>query len=418
MAQRLILYSRLLLTMDREHPIEDGFVLLQGPRILQVGRRRDLDPVPSARVLDLGDTVLLPGLINAHCHLDFTHLWRKVPYRGSFIDWLRRMGAATRASTPGQFRQGIRAGIQQSLAYGTTTLCDVSTTLESWPLLRSSGLRSILFVELLDLLQASPKDYWKQVQERVLGLLKREPPTPTFRWGLSPHTPFTVSRELYRLAGRYLEQHPRVPTTIHVAESREEARLFKDGRGPLGSSLARLNPHWVLPRNTTPVQYLKHAGWLPKLDLGVHLNAVKGTDIRVLAKNRVAVAHCPGSHEFFGHPAFPYEKMKRAGVRICLGTDSLASNGSLSLFREMRIFRQAHPHVPAREVLSLATSRAAEALGAGRELGRIRPGHLADLIGIPLPRSSAGRDPFERAVQYRGQVSFAMVHGELRFRVP
>lgn len=401
--------------MDRERPIEDGFVLLQGPRILQVGRRQDLDPVPTARVLDLGDTILLPGLINAHCHLDYTHLLGKVPYRESFIDWLRSMGAATRATSQTKLRQGIRRGIQESLAYGTTTLCDVATTLESWPLLRASGLRSFLFAELLDLIHPSPKDYWKQALDKVSALAKREPPTATFHWGLSPHTPFTVSRELYRLVGRYLEQHPRIPTTIHVAESREEARLFKDGKGPLGKSLGRLNPRWALPHNTTPVQYLKHAGWLPKLDLGVHLNRVDDRDIKALAKTRVAVAHCPGSHAFFGHPAFRYQKMKAAGVRVCLGTDSLASNRSLSLFREMRLFQKANPLVSAREVLSLATSRAAEALGLGRELGRIRPGHWADLIGIPSKVLRG--DPFEKVLQYRGQVSFAMVHGETRFRV-
>ncbi len=405
--------------MDRERPIEDGFVLLQGPRILQVGRRQDLDPFPSARVLDLGDTVLMPGLINAHCHLDFTHLLGKVLYEGTFIDWLRRMGAATRATSLGILRRGIQDGIQESLAYGTTTLCDVSTTLESWPLLRASGLRSFLFVELLDLVRSSPKEYWKQILDRVQELLKREPPTPTFRWGLSPHTPFTVSRELYRLVGRYLEQHPRVPTTIHVAESREESRLFKDGRGPLGKSLNKLNTRWALPRNTTSVQYLKHLGWLPKIDLGVHLNQVGDQDIRALAKNRVAVVHCPGSHDFFAHPSFKYRKMKEAGVRVCLGTDSLASNRSLSLFREMRLFHLAHPKVPAREILSLATSRAAEALGLGRELGRIRPGHWGDIIGIPYrrPIRKAG-EPYEKVLQHRGQVSFSMVHGELRFRVP
>ena len=204
-----------------------------------------------------------------------------------------------------------------------------------------------------------------------------------------------------------------------MAESREEARLFKDGQGPLGKSLKTLNPRWTLPRNTTSVQYLKHAGWLPKLDLGVHLNLVGDQDIRALAKNRVAVVHCPGSHDFFDHPKFKYQKMKEAGVRVCLGTDSLASNRSLSLFREMRLFQKVYPRVSAREILSLATTQAAEGLGLGRELGRIRPGHWADIIGIPYGRPSrkAG-EPYEKVLRRSNQVSFAMVHGELCFRVP
>src|ERR1035441_507666 len=158
MSQRLVLFSKKILTMDRSEPIEDGFVMIQGSRILQVGKRKDLYFLPSVRMLDLGDTVLLPGLINAHCHLDFTSLKGKVPYKGLFIDWLKRMGAATRQTTGAGFRHSIAAGIRESLSYGTTTLCDISTSWESWPLLRGSGLRAFVFPELLDLVQNSPEE--------------------------------------------------------------------------------------------------------------------------------------------------------------------------------------------------------------------------------------------------------------------
>lgn len=221
------------------------------------------------------------------------------------------------------------------------------------------------------------------------------------------------------MVNRYLDSRQNVLTTIHVAESREESRLFKSASGPLAKSIGVLNPSWIIPRRTTPVQYLSESGWLPKLDLGVHLNEVNEKDLRLLAKNRIAVVHCPGSHAFFKHSTFKYQKMRRHRIRVCLGTDSLASNQSLSLFREMRLFHKENPSAPAQEILSLTTSKSAEALGMGHELGLIKPGYLADMIGLPIPlrKDVKKADLFEQVLQYRNRISFAMIHGEPRLRL-
>src|SRR6185503_18569808 len=133
---------------------------------------------------------------------------------------------------------------------------------------------------------------------------------------------------------------------------------------------------------------------------------------------RTAVVHCPGSHDYFRHKPFPYRQMKKRHIPVCLGTDSLASNRSLSLFREMRLFQKNNPQVPAQEILSLATVKAAQALGMGDRLGQIKPGFLADIIGIPLPRKLSPQKTIqEQLLGYRGTVAFSMIHGELRFRV-
>src|SRR6185436_17018168 len=194
MSQRLFLFAKAILTMDRPRPIEDGFVLIQGSRILQVGKRRDLYFPSSVRMLDLGNTVLLPGLINAHCHLDFTHFKGRVRYHGGFRKWLRQMAVKSRATTAAEFKRAIHKGIQESLAYGTTTLCDVSTSWESYPLLRDSVLRSFVFFEAIDLGQPSAKVYWEPFQGKLRAVTHHAPPTATCRWGISPHTPFTVSK--------------------------------------------------------------------------------------------------------------------------------------------------------------------------------------------------------------------------------
>jgi len=417
MSQRLVLFAKYILTMDRPEPIEDGFVLIQGSRILQVGKRKDLYFLPSVRMLDLGDTILLPGLINAHCHLDFTGFKGRVRYEGGFREWLRKMAVKTRSTTSADFKKAVQKGIKESLAYGTTTLCDVATSWESYPLLRRSGLRSFVFLELIDMAQPSAKAYWKSFLEKLRSVT-HEGPTATFHWGLSPHTPFTVSKELLQIVRHYLNDHRDLLTTIHVAESREEAAYFRTGKGPMADRIQVLNPDWTLPRGTTPVRYLNDNGWLPKLDLGVHLNVVDEKDLRLLSKNRTAVVHCPGSHAYFGHPPFSYKRMRKHRIPVCLGTDSLASNQSLSLFREMRLFQKAHREVPALEVLSMATVKAAQALGMGHLLGRIKPGYLADLIGIPLGRKGPKTQAISAQVlAHRGTVCFSMVHGEPQLRL-
>src|SRR5579859_293929 len=232
MSQRLVVFAKYVLTMDRPHPIEDGFVMVQGHRIVQVGRRKDLYFLPLVRMLDLGNTLLLPGFINAHCHLDFTLFKGKVPYEGHFREWMRRMGEATRKTKPGDFRLAVQNGIEMSLAHGTTTLCDISTSWESYSLLRKSGLRAYVFLEILDVGRPSAQDYWKLFSEKLHRLSRELPANAVFRWGLSPHTPFTVSKELLLLAGRYLGSHKGVLSTLHVAESREESRYFEKGAGP------------------------------------------------------------------------------------------------------------------------------------------------------------------------------------------
>ncbi len=417
MTSRLVLFAQTILTMDRPKPLLDGFVLVQGSRILQVGPRKDYRPLGTkpARVLDLGDTILLPGLINAHCHLDFTGFKGKVRFKGSFREWLREMAGQSRGMTPADFQRSVKAGLKESLAYGTTTLCDISTSGESFKWLPRSGLRSFVFLELLDVAQPSPSTVWKNFEGRLKSLLAEPRDSETFKWGISPHTPFTVSKELLLLAGRFAASRAHCHTTIHVAESREEGRFFKTGKGPMAKRIQVLNPDWSLPHGTTPVQYLNDSGWLPKLDLAVHLNVVDDRDIKLLAKNRVSVAHCPGSHAFFHHPKFQFNKMRRRGLRICLGTDSLASNQSLSLFREMRLFKESHPSVKPEELLAMVTVKPAQGLGKGRRLGRVKPGFYADLIGIPASKKGA-KDPYFQVVQNRRPVSFSMIHGHLKLR--
>lgn len=249
--QRLVLFAKHIVTMDRSQPIEDGFVLLQGSRILQVGKRGDQAFPGSVRILDLGDTILLPGFINAHCHLDFTSFKGKVKFGGVFREWLREMGAKTRETSPLDFKKSAAEGIRQSLAYGTTTICDVSTSWESFDLLKKSGLRAFVFFEMIDLAQASAQVYWKGFQEKLNFITQGQSPDSRVRWGLGPHTPFTVSKELLQMGSRYLNSHQNILTTIHLGESLEEKQFFRKGSGPMAVRIKALSPSWPIPKDTT-----------------------------------------------------------------------------------------------------------------------------------------------------------------------
>jgi aminodeoxyfutalosine deaminase len=405
--------------MHRSRPLENGFVLIAGNRILQVGDRRDLKFLPNVRLIDLGDMTLLPGLVNAHTHLDFTSCRGRVPFRGNFRDWLTAMHRRTVKMSPADFRTSIREGIRESLAFGTTTLCDVSTSYESYGVLKRSDLRAFVLFETWDIGVPLAVSAWRTALERIKRVTALPPHPATLVWGLSPHSPHIVSGEMFRLIGRYLDQHRRMPTSVHVGESREEWNYFKRGTGPMARRTKLLSPHWPRPRATTPVGALSKLGWLPKLDLAVHCNVVSARDLDLLARHRVAVVHCPGSRRFFGHPRFKYGEFRKKGIRVCLGTDSLASNRSLSMFREMRLFREEHPEARPSETLGMATVRSAQALGLGRELGQVRPGFLADLIGVPAA-ASATRDmekAAEGVIAHRGEVPFCMVNGQIQLRI-
>jgi len=413
------LTAKTILTLHRRKPIQDGFILIGGNRILQVGERRDLKFLPSVRLLDLGDTVLFPGLINAHCHLDFTAFKAKAAFSGGFREWLTGMARRTRRTSAPDFKRSIRDGIDESVRFGTTTLCDTATTGWSYGLLREASLRAVVLFELLDFGRPLAAPVFRNTLEKIKRATALPPHPSTLSWGLAPHTPFTVSPELFHLTGAYLSRHRWIPTSVHVAESREERDFFATHRGPLAERTALFNPHWPRPKGPTPLQHLSRLGWLPKLDLAVHCNTVNGKDLDLLERHRVAVVHCPGSHSFFRHPRFRYKEFKKRGIPVCLGTDSLASNRSLSLLGEMRLFLEGNPGADPEEVMAMGTARPARALGWGQELGQVRPGFLADLIGVPSPRKpiSDTRDLAAHVISHCGEVPFRMVNGCLSLRI-
>lgn len=169
-----------------------------------------------------------------------------------------------------------------------------------------------------------------------------------------------------------------LPHTLHAAESREEAELFASASGPMQEFCERIFPDAPRHHGTTPIRWLESRGLLPDGALIVHGNTLDDADLEILARRGATVVHCPSSHAFFGHPRFPYEKIRARGIPVCLGTDSLASGDSLSMLEQMRLFSENHPGVPPEDVLAMATTVAARALGAGDKIGLLKKGYRAD----------------------------------------
>jgi cytosine/adenosine deaminase-related metal-dependent hydrolase len=396
----MIIRSRLVVPMDG-NPIENGGVVVAGDRIVSVGRFEDVKAERNGEVLDLGEQILLPGLINAHCHLDYTMLRGKIPPSQSFSDWIRAINAEKAKLTPKDYVASINQGFAEAQRFGTTTIVNLTAFSELISEIEEP-IRTWWFGELIDV--RNPEQAERIVDLAVQSLKSAK------HWGLAPHAPFTVSADLYARCEKIVRQE-KVLLTTHLAESREEMQMFHDADGPTFNFLKSIGRPMEDCGGKTPLEYLLQVAVLDENWIVAHLNELTEGDFDLLARGRkFHVAHCPRSHTFFGHAPFALKKLRALGFNICLGTDSLASNSSLSLFSEMRELLRKEPSISPREVVAMATVNAARALGQAHSLGKIRPGFSADLLAIPVVPS--GTDPFDAIVAFEGVVPWMMLNGE------
>jgi len=239
------------------------------------------------------------------------------------------------------------------------------------------------------------------------------------RWGLAPHALFTASKDLFRRSEE-IAQHEHILLTTHLAESREETEMFRDSAGPLYDFMKSIGRPMDDCRNRTPLGLFlgapsprtagKLGGALSNW-IVAHLNELSESDFELLERSnsKFHVAHCPRSHNYFGHSAFAFDRLRSLGFNICLGTDSLASNESLSLFAEMRAFQNEFPNVSPEEILKLVTVNPARAFRQEKELGKICRGTYADLLAVP----SNGGDLFEEIIASVGE-PWMMIAGQVQ----
>ena len=394
-------------------PMENGAVVVNGSRIHSVSRWKDLNSEHCRQAVDLGESVLLPGFVNGHCHLDYTAMSGQIPPPRRFVDWLQNIVAAKSAWSRAQFAKSWVAGAQMLEQSGVTSVLNIESVPELLPeVWRATALRLCSCLELID--ARSPQAAKSLVRAAIQKSRQLESMHGN-RCGLSPHALYTATDELLLSARDAARSQSRLLTT-HVAESAEEDAMYRSATGPLFE--------WLQTRRQTahcgegsPVSILNRLGYFCAAPVvAAHVNYLAPEDERILAKQNVAVAHCPRNSRYFGHAPFPWRRLRNAGVNIALGTDSLAStpkmgkaNPRLDFFAELACLADQKDAPDPHEILQFATMNGAKALRRENELGRLSPGFLADAVAIPY----AGRtETFAEAVVYhRGGVSASMIHG-------
>jgi cytosine/adenosine deaminase-related metal-dependent hydrolase len=386
-------------------PIDQGAVRVEGSDVVAVGRAADVRPLEGESVVRLEKSILLPGLINAHCHLDFTRFKGIISPRQSFTEWIKTINALRRSFTTRDYIDSIAEGFALLAAGGVTTVANIEAFPELLPHLPVPPLRTWWFLELIDVRSRVMDD------ETLLGALSFFEAHPEWLggFGLSPHAPYTASVDLYRLARTCGEKYGMLSTT-HIAESVEEHEMFSHARGPLHDFLAGLGRDNSDCGQGSALSHLVEHGVIGPDWIIAHLNYLQDYDYELMARSGASVVHCPKCHTYFGHAPFPMKTLREYGVNVCLGTDSLASNNTLDMRAEMREAQALHG-LGDREVLEMVQLNGARALGQSGKLGQISPGSTADLVAFSFAGSMGEGDAYRHVVQSRGEPTLLLVNG-------
>jgi cytosine/adenosine deaminase-related metal-dependent hydrolase len=373
-------------------PLEDGVVEVTGGVISAIHNR--LEP----RALDLGNAAILPGLVNAHTHLEFSSLAAPLEPAEPFSSWIRALVSHRRSRTE-DVRTNIAQGLAEAVSTGSWAIGEIAT--EGWSpqvfmnVQQDGGqdFRVVVFRELLALAPERIEAQLAMAREHLAAAAFAE--TDIITHGLSPHAPYSVHPDLFHQLVALCKEH-HAPLAMHLAETPAELELLKYGTGELVEMLSAFGV-WrdgLIPKNSRILDYLEPLAGLDR-GLIVHGNYLSDVDIAFLAKHpQLSVVYCPRTHAYFGHANHPWPKLVEAGVRVGLGTDSRASNPDLSLWAEVKFLRRKHPDVPPSQWLQWATRDGAVALyGQDTKLGGLAIGDAACFSVVPLVNPGT-HDPY------------------------
>ncbi|MEX2091354.1 MAG: amidohydrolase family protein [Pirellulales bacterium] len=373
------LRARIVYPIDRP-PLDGGVVTIDGERIVAV----EAASQAGGTVRDLGDVALVPGFVNAHTHLEFSHLHAPLGRPGMpLVEWLP-LAIADRQNRSHSAESSIASGTQESLLAGTCAIGEIATAdATAYPTDAEVALTP--FLEVIGFSRARAASAFAAVIERLAAAQKLK-----VKIGLSPHAPYTVSPGLVDQLMKLAHENS-LPVAMHLAESAEEIEFLSAGTGPF-HDLLDARSMWdpeAIPLGSRPLDYLQLLADAPRA-LVIHGNYLDRDEHAFLAAHadRMTLVYCPRTHAYFQHPPYPLAELLTAGVRVVLGTDSRASNPDLSLLGEIRHVARSHPAVPADAILNMATLSAAQALGCDDECGSITPGKLANLVALPVRSNS------------------------------
>ncbi len=395
--------------------VSQAAVLVDKGRVVASGEVDDLPPFDGETV-DLGDVLLLPGFVNAHTHLELTHVRPGEP-PPHLADWL--IGIVTRRVAEGVDVKAVaadsaRQGAAQSLAFGVTTVGDISRfPAATRKALRDGPIRVVSFGEVQAM--AGRRSL---LDKRVAAATDLASETDRLTTAVSPHAPYTAEPDAYARCLDWATAHRR-PLCTHLAEATGEGEFLRQGTGPFRRLWEAIGD-WtgdVPTFDGSPVAFADHVGLL---DAAVpivlaHVNYLEAGDLDRLARGRASVAYCPRTHAHFGHPPHPFEEMLARGINVCLATDSRASTPDLDVLAELRHVARERPNVAAETLWPMITTCGAAALGLDGRVGEVSPGASADMVAFADP---GGDDPLTTLMHLDAAPVATLVGGHVGFGRP
>lgn len=380
-------------------PISDGYVTIQGGRIIEIGRgsRRD--------AIDLGNVALTAGFVNAHTHLDLSLTPRPEEPPPNFVDWLATIVEYRRESS-GEAVSAIAAGIDELLQTGTTVVGDIATTDFSEPCLDEAGLWGIVYREVIGL----NRHRYEPLLQWAFQAAEHRKNREAVRTGVSPHAPYSTSRQAYL---QISELERSTPVATHWMESAEEVEFLHDGGGPMRDFLERLNalnPDWTPPSRIVPEYLGGNVHWIL-----VHCNYVSDADLDVLEKlseqqSLAGIVYCPRTHAWFGHEKHPWRELRERNIPVVLGTDSRATAPDLCVFSEAKFLFDHDLNADPGVLLDMLTTTGADVVGLGEHCGQLRVGRRADLAAIAIPDRKT-TNPYELLFDQTSRPVGTMLNG-------
>ena len=354
---------------------------------------------------DPGDCAVLPGLVNAHAHLEFSDLEAPLGrFHMPLTDWIGEVLAWRSGGYQKALQQRISSGIEQSLAGGVVAVADIVSEQ------RVSIKTPLHYFAFEEVIAASDAQH-AAARERI-DAVASSITDGSCCVGISPHAPYSVGSAIWERAVQCARDH-NIPLAVHLAETRDELSFLANGTGSFAALLAERGASDFVPAGKTPHAFLNMLAAAPRT-LIAHGNYLTAEEIQFLAARRdcMTVVYCPRTHAYFGHDAYPLAAMLDAGVRVAIGTDGRGSNPDLSLWRELQHIAQTHAEVPGEAILKMGTWNGAEGLSLADRIGTVEAGKEASLAVVRLA-GGAHRDSYARLFNSTSEVVATVIAGKL-----